>query len=200
MNNRFSFQGPEKKPQLIVLPECVRPRSWKKFPDLQEGYADVSSSEGIISLSAGISRERIFEIFCEMIDRFSEEEVGITLSLHNGGDPWSVYESDLVEKTVLLSKLLNHEDLLTDEGGATVGIVDSKAVLEIGRTKLITLFKEEGNLRQERAFLEQRGVPQRNERWLGHLAEMDVFSSKFFRKRIESLMHEFSLEEGASMY
>ncbi len=195
MNNRFSFQGPEKKPQLIVLPMGIRPKNWKNFPDVREGYVDVSHVEGIISLSAAISRERIFETLCRMIDQFSGEECGLNMSLHNQSNLWDVYESDLMEKTVLLSKLQEHEDLLVDEGGVTIGVVDNQSVIEVGPVKLLTVYKDEGNLQKEKMFLEEQGIPAHRAKWLDQFSEMDVYSTHHFRKRIEILMTAFSLEE-----
>jgi hypothetical protein len=110
------------------LTDAVRPSYDLKVVPRQgfrhDAYVDPQSKSSIPVIMAAATRERLFDLFIEMIDPLGEVvDVVLETSHHGGGGHHDLYR-DHIDVPVLKSILYDYEDLLLNDGCTGIAILN----------------------------------------------------------------------------
>lgn len=187
----------------FVLTEAVRPSF-----DLQvvpaagyrhDVYRDKETGVDIPVLMASASREKLFDLFLDLLDPLGCE---VDVVLETSHDRNRRGHDDLyrehIDLPVLKSTLCDFEDLIVDDGCTGVAVLNPGIPLEVqfDEHKLLIMYGQD--LSEFEAVLEQSGLPRSEEMRFLTEAEHVHSSSDEFSRGFQELRYRLGLDEGSS--
>jgi hypothetical protein len=184
----------------FLLTEAIRPSF-----DLQvvpaagyrhDVYRDKETGVDIPVVMASASREKLFDIFLDLLDPLGDE---VDVVLETSHDRASRGHDDLyrehIDLPVLKSTLCDYEDLLLDDGCTGVAVLNPGIPLEVqfDEHKLLIMYGQDLSAFEE--VLEQSGLPRLEEMRFITEAEHVHSSSDDMGREFEQLRYRLGLDE-----
>jgi hypothetical protein len=146
----------------FVLTEAVRPaRHLPVVP--REGfrldtYRDDDLGIEVPVLSASVSREKLFDVFLDLMRPLPTVVDAVLETSHHGPAHVDLVREE-IEKVILLSRLCDEEELLVDDGCTGVAVIAPEGPIEVqfDEHKLLVVYAPD--LEPFEAILRQAGVP-----------------------------------------
>lgn len=153
--------------RLCRLTDAIRPAAESDVP-LFEGYR-LETYRGrpglqIPALAAAVSRERLFDVFLQLLDPLGEVvDVVLETSHGNAADRHRDLRRTHIDRPVLESYFCEFEELLLNDGCTGVAVVASGRPMEVqfDEHKLIICYAR--NLKPFRRVLKAAGIPRRQD-------------------------------------
>lgn len=184
----------------FMLTDAVRPSY-----DLQvvpgagfrhDKYRDEATGVEIPVVMAAASRERIMDIFMEMLDHLGNEVDVILETSHeceHGGHDDLTREG--MELPILKSILYDYEDLLLDDGCMGIAIVNPKIPVEVQFDEHKILIGYGKNLRSFENVFDDHGLVCTEDMKFITEAEHVHSSSEEFLRRFQNLKYDLGIDE-----
>ena len=151
----------------LRLTDAVRPAAASAVP-LVEGYR-LETYHGrpglqIPALAAAIGRDRIFDIFLQLLDPLGDVvDVVLETSHGSSGDRHRDLRRTHIDRPVLASYLCEFEDMLLNDGCTGVAVVACGRPMEVQFDEHKLLICYARNLKPFRRVLRAAGVPRRSD-------------------------------------
>jgi len=151
---------------LLRLTDAVRPASgdsaWPTEGYRLDTYRGRRPGLCIPALAAAVSRERLFDLFLELLGPLGEVvDVVLETSHGSAGDRHRDLRRSHIDRPVLASYLCDYEDLLLNDGCTGVAVIATGRPMEVqfDEHKLLVCYAR--NLKPFRRILRAAGVPRR---------------------------------------
>jgi hypothetical protein len=146
------------------LTEAIRPSLDRQVVPRQgfrvDTYRDAQAGLQVPVLAASVSRERLFDVFLDLLEPLGEvvDVVLETSHASEGGSHQDLYREH-IDLPVLKSHLCEFEDLLLHDGCTGVAVIANDRPMEVqfDEHKLLVVYARD--LRPFRDVLERQGVP-----------------------------------------
>jgi hypothetical protein len=117
---------------------------------------------GIPALAAAVSRERLFEVFLNLLEPLGDV-VDVVLETSHGstGDRHRDLRRSHIDTPVLASYLCEHEDLILNDGCTGVAVIATERPMEVQFDEHKVLVCYARNVRPFRRILRDAGIPRR---------------------------------------
>ena len=149
----------------LVLTEAVRPAYVTTFP-IQQGYKptshkDEEAGDVISAWSAAVTRDKLFELFNDLINPLGDD-VGVVLaSSHPESDCQELFR-DHIDSAVLKSVISEYEGFLLDEGCVGIEVLNSGIPAGVSWDEhklLVTYTNDREVLNSFRDIFDEHGIP-----------------------------------------
>jgi len=185
----------------FLLTEAIRPSF-----DLQvvptagyrhDVYRDKETGVDIPVLMASASRERLFDLFLDLLDPLGDE---VDVVLETSHDRHSRGHDDLyrehIDLPVFKSTLCDFEDMILDDGCTGVAVLNPGMPLEVQFDEHKLLIMYGNDLSEFERVLEQEGLPRLEEMRFITEAEHVHSSSDEMCREFQKLRYRLGLDEG----
>lgn len=161
-------------------------------------FLDKQSGESVPMLVAAVSRERLLEVFAELVHGLDGV---VDVILETSHDSQDGRHKDLwrecIDLPVLLSHLWDYEDVLLNDGCAGIAVLESVSGTEVQLDEHKLLFVYADDLSPFVAVLDRHGIP-RNDR-LKLICEVEHFhaTTEEYRQRFHEMCCRLGVAEDA---
>lgn len=183
------------------LTDAVRPSMDLKIQPTQgyrhEVYQDEESGASVPVIMAAASRETLFPLFIELIQRLGETVDVVLESSHDHQTNGHVdFYREQIDTPVLVSALWDYEDLLLNDGCSGIAVLNPRTPQEVqfDEHKLLIMY---GSPLEPYEFLLENNRVFCNEH-IGFITEADHVhtSSEDFRRQFEQLRTQLGIDAG----
>ena len=160
-------------------------------------YIDPESKVKIPVVLASVSRERLFELFIDLVSCMGDV-VNLVLESSHYGDEGNHrdFVRDRIEMPILLSMLYEFEDLLMNDGCTGIAIVNRsrKQEIQFDEHKLIVCYGSPMEI-YERVLIKHDVYPDESMRFLTEAEHVHSSSDRFIES-LESFQYRLGLDNG----
>ncbi len=183
----------------FALTDAIRPSYDLQVVPTQgyrhDAYHDEQSRSKVPVLMAAVSKEKLFEVFMDLIDPlgFTVDAVLETSHQREGAGHTDLYREH-IDLPVLKSILYEHEDLLTNDGCAGIAVLNPSIPQEIqfDEHKLLIVYGEQ--LEEFERILRSHGVECNEELKFVTEAEHVHSSSDTYSRQFEELKTDLGMD------
>jgi hypothetical protein len=184
------------------LTDAVRPAPQSKVTPRQgfrlDTFRDPAAGIQVPVAAAAVSRERLFDLFLDLLDPLGEE---VHVILESSHDSNGTHHHDLhrehIDLPVLKSHLCDFEDLLLHDGCTGVAVVSSGEPMEVqfDEHKLLLVYAHD--LTPFTRVLTAAGIPRNNRLRLITEGEHLHSTDERYREEFEHLCYRLGVSEAA---
>lgn len=159
-------------------------------------YRDKDNGAEVPVLMAAQTKERLFDVFLDLLDPLGTEVDVVLESSHDGNKQDSYREQ--IDLPILKSLLLDFEDLLVNDGCTGIAVLNPRAELEVqfDEHKLLVVYGRD--LLEFEQVLDDNGLPCSEEIRFITEAEHVHSSSEEYREEYEQLAYRLGIDEYAA--
>ena len=181
------------------LTEAVRPAMDLKVKPVEgyrhDVYVDEESGGKVPVVMAAVSKDKLFSTFIKMIQRLGPVVDVVLESSHANSDHGHVdLYREHIDMPVLVSILLEYEDILMNDGCTGIAVLNPNTPQEIQFEEHKLLIVYGSPLEPYEFMLEQNGVTEKSDMKFITEAEHIHSSSEAFAKRFEELRTDLGLD------
>lgn len=181
------------------LTDAVRPAMDLKIKPTEgyrhEHYQDEESGTSIPVVMAAASKEKLFPLFMDLIQKLGPVVDVVLESSHEGDEAGHRdFYRDNIDISVLLSVLYDYEDLLLNDGCTGIAVLNPSRPQEVQFEEHKLLIVYGSPLEQYEFMLEQSGVSESADMKFITEAEHVHSSSEKYLKRFEELRCDLGLD------
>jgi len=163
-----------------------------------ESYRDPRNSLHVPVLAAAVSREKLFDVFLDMLDHLGDiVDVVLETSHDTQGEDHRDLFRERIDLAVLKSCFCDFEDLLLHDGCAGVAVLATTEPVEVQFDEHKLLLVYGGNLKPYQQVLASAGVPCDNQMKLITEGEHLHSSHARYRQEFEQLCRRLGVGEAA---
>jgi hypothetical protein len=164
-------------------------------------YHDEESGSKVPVLMAAASRERLFELFLDLLEPLGTEVDVVLETSHNrdSGGHSDLYREH-IDLPVLKSTLYDYEDLLLNDGCTGVAVLNPAGPLEVQFDEHKLLIVYGAQLRPFEAVLKEHGIPRQEKMKFITEAEHVHSSNERYGDQFEEIRMRLGMEHGYHEY
>ena len=185
----------------FALTDAIRPALFRRVVPHQgyrvEMYRDAKAGFSVPVLAAAVSREKLFDVFLELIDPLGEAVDVVLETSHESDDAKHVdYFREQIDTPVLKSHCCDFEDLLCNDGCTGMAILAGADPIELqfDEHKLLVVYA--ANLEPFTRILDENGIKRHDQMKLISEGEHLHSSAPRFRAEFDQLAYRLGVEQG----
>ena len=185
----------------FTLTDAIRPALFRRVVPRQgyriETYKDAKAGFSVPVLAASVSREKLFDIFLELINPLGEVADVVLETSHEADDSRHIdYFREQIDTPVLKSHCCDFEDLLCNDGCTGLAVLSGVEPMELqfDEHKLLVVYA--ANLEPFSDVLEEFGIRRDDTLKLISEGEHLHSSDPRFRAEFDQLAYRLGVEQG----